>query len=60
MQVSHQVCMSLLDWCLEKMLHHFLAQCVSQFHAMLFRQMHPRASETILKSTYMDDSMILS
>ena len=24
---------------------------------MLFRQMHPRASETILKSTYMDDNM---
>ena len=35
----------------------FLAQCVSQSHAMLFRQSHPRASETILKSTYMDDSM---
>ena len=35
----------------------FLAQCVSQFHAMSLRQMHPRASETILKSTYMDDSM---
>ena len=35
----------------------FLAQCVSQFHAMLFRQSHPRASETILKSTYMDNSM---
>ena len=35
----------------------FLAQYVSQFHAMSFRQMHPRASETILKSTYMDDSM---
>ena len=30
----------------------FLAQCVSQFHAMSFRQTHPRASETILKSTY--------
>ena len=24
---------------------------------MLFRQSHPRASETILKSTYTDDSM---
>ena len=35
----------------------FLAQCVSQFHAMSFRQTHPRASETILKSTYMDDSL---
>ena len=35
----------------------FLAQCVSQSHAVLFRQSHPRASETILKSTYMDDSM---
>ena len=35
----------------------FLAQCVSQSHAMLFRESHPRASETILKSTYMDDSM---
>ena len=35
----------------------FLTQCVSQFHAMLFRQSHLRASETILKSTYMDDSM---
>ena len=35
----------------------FLAQCVSQFHTMSFRQMHPKASETILKSTYMDDSM---
>ena len=34
-----------------------LAQCVSHFHAMLFRQSHPRASEIILKSTYMDDSM---
>ena len=33
----------------------FLAQCVSQSRAMLFRQSHPRASETILKSTYMDD-----
>ena len=35
----------------------FLARCVSQFHAMSFRQTHPRASETILKSTYMEDSM---
>ena len=35
----------------------FLAQYVSQFHANLFKHSHPRASETILKSTYMDDSM---
>ena len=35
----------------------FLAQCVSHSRAMLFRQSHPRASETILKSTYMDDRM---
>ena len=35
----------------------FLAQYVSQFHAQLFQQSHQRASETILKSTYMDDSM---
>ena len=35
----------------------FLAQCVSQSHAMLLRQSHPRASETILKYTYMDGSM---
>ena len=35
----------------------FLAQYVSQYHAMMFAQSHPRASETILKSTYMDDSM---
>ena len=34
-----------------------LAQCVSQFHAMSFRQTHPEASETILKSTYMDNNM---
>ena len=34
-----------------------LAQCVPQFYAMSFRQSHPRAFETILKSTYMDDSM---
>ena len=32
----------------------FLAQYVSQFHA---QQSHQRAAETILKSTYMDDSM---
>ena len=35
----------------------FLAQSVSHFYAMLYRQSYPRASETILKSTYMDDSM---
>ena len=35
----------------------FLAQCLSQFHAMSFRKMHSRASEIYLKSTYMDDSM---
>ena len=35
----------------------FLAQYVSQFHAQLFQQSHQRAAETILKSTYMDDSM---
>ena len=35
----------------------FLAQCVSQSRAMLFRQSHPRASKTILKFIYMDDRM---
>ena len=35
----------------------FLAQYVSQYHAIMFAQNHPRASETILKSTYTDDSM---
>lgn len=35
----------------------FLAQFVSQHHARLFEQNYPRAAETILKSTYMDDSM---
>ena len=35
----------------------FLAQCVSRFHANLFKQSHPRACETVLKSTYMDDGM---
>ena len=35
----------------------FLAQYVSQFHANLFKHRYPKASETILKSTYMDDSM---
>ncbi len=35
----------------------FLAQYVSQLHAKLFEQSYPRASEMILKSTYMDDSM---
>ena len=35
----------------------FLAQFVSQQHATMFEQIYPRAAETILKSTYMDDSM---
>ena len=35
----------------------FLAQCVSQFHAKRYEQQDPRATEVILKSTYMDDSM---
>ena len=35
----------------------FLAQFVSQYHAKLFEEVYPRAAETILKSTYMDDSM---
>ena len=33
-----------------------MAQFVSQ-HATLFEKIYPRAAETILKSTYMDDSM---
>ena len=35
----------------------FLAQLVSQHHARLHEKSYPRAAETILKSTYMDDSM---
>ena len=35
----------------------YLAQYVSQYHAQLFQQSHQRASETILKSTYMDYSI---
>jgi len=35
----------------------FLAQMVSQHNAKLYKDDYPRASETVLKSTYMDDSM---
>ena len=35
----------------------FLAQFVVRHHATTFKQMYPKAAETILKSTYMDDSM---
>ena len=35
----------------------FLAQLVAHHHAILCKQRYPMASETILKSTYMDDSM---
>ena len=35
----------------------FLAQFVAQYHAKVFEKVYPRAAETILKSTYMDDSM---
>ena len=35
----------------------FLAQFVIRHHATTFKQMYPRAAETILKSTYIDDSM---
>ena len=35
----------------------FLAQLVTQHHARLCKQRYPMASETTLKSTYMDDSM---
>ena len=35
----------------------FLAQLVSQHHARIFEDIYPRAAETILKSTYMNDSM---
>ena len=34
-----------------------MAQFVSQHHARIFEDIYPRAAETILKSTYMDDSM---
>ena len=35
----------------------FLAQLVAHHHARLCQQRYPMASETILKSTYMDDSL---
>ena len=35
----------------------FLAQYVTQMHAQMNSKEYPRAAETILKSTYMDDSM---
>ena len=35
----------------------FLAQLVSRYHAVLYEKSHSRAAETILQSTYMDDSM---
>ena len=35
----------------------YLAQFVSQQHAIAYQEQYPRAAETILKSTYMDDSM---
>ena len=35
----------------------FLAQYVAQRHAETYRDTYPLAAETILKSTYMDDSM---
>jgi len=35
----------------------FLAQFVAQYHAQQHQQEHPLAAETILQSTYMDDSM---
>ena len=37
----------------------FLVQFVSQHHGRIFEDIYPRAAETILKSTYMDDSMVL-
>ena len=37
----------------------FLAQLVTQHYARLCKQRYPMASETTLKSTYMDDSMDL-
>ena len=35
----------------------FLAQYVTQMHAQMNCKEYPRAAETILKSTYMDDSI---
>ena len=35
----------------------FLAQYVTQMHAQMNCKKYPRAAESILKSTYMDDSM---
>ena len=35
----------------------FLAQLVTQHHAKIYQERYPMASEIILKSTYMDDSM---
>ena len=35
----------------------FQAQCVAQEHAKKYQSEFPVAAETILKSTYMDDSM---
>ena len=35
----------------------FLAQLVARYHAKLLQQKYPMASETVLKSTYLDDSM---
>ena len=35
----------------------FLAQFVSQEHARKYADQYPRAAETVLKSTFMDDSM---
>ena len=35
----------------------FIAQYVTQQHAKQFSEKFPRAAETVLKSTYMDDSM---
>ena len=34
-----------------------MAQLVAHHHARLCQQKYPMASETILKSTYMDDSL---
>ena len=35
----------------------FLAQLVSRHHARTYEKVYPKAAETILQSTYMDDSM---
>ena len=35
----------------------FLAQLVSCHHARIYERVYPKAVETILQSTYMDDSM---